>query len=189
MSVFMQRFFSAETLREPKKLRNFAEMTPQSTYITEPHRVATAAYMRSVAWEWIGSWWWLAALPVAATAVALAMGSLLWSVAGFVVICLVMPLLAMLLYFRYALTEESAALVRLHRVELIPGESIVIEAVAEEDDDEHPRAYAPLRVAWEDISRVDLGENVAIWRDCAPYRPIIIPKALLSEEIVRLLAE
>ena len=168
-----------------------------ATFTTVPHRVAASTYMRAVAWEWFGSWWWLVALPPAATAVALAEGSLQWAVVGFTVICLLMPLTAMMLYFRYALTEESAAQVRLHSVTLSRGEFIRIDAVtppeeADEAEANQPpsRSYPSLVAEWSAIERTELtGDYVVFWQKDKPYRPLMVPKSLLPEQWLTPVAE
>lgn len=146
-----------------------------------PHSISTSAYMRLVFTEWLLSRGWLIALPIAAIAFAAwKTGDLrLWVVVP-VLVCLIVPLILVMLYYSYALTPEAISAVRPHKTRLSADGSLTL---IPEPDPESGRSFPELKVAANDIETVDeRADRFIIHIKNKHFRFIIIPKIQPQDE-------
>lgn len=130
--------------------------------------------MRLVFVNWLMSRGWLFALPLAALAAAAYLtGDLrLWMVVP-VLICLILPLMMLFVYYSYSLTPEAAAAIRPHSLRLGPDGSLTLAADA---DPEAGAKALRLHVAAEEIAEVEeQPSRLIIHLKDKPFRYIIIP--------------
>lgn len=139
--------------------------------------------MRLVAEEWLISRGWLVILPIAGLAfAAYKTGDFrLWVVIP-VLVCLILPLVMVFMYYKYALTPEAIAAVWPHRVRVSADGSLTL--IPEAPDPESNAAPRPeLRVPAKEIKTVDhRASRVIIHLKNKPFRYIIIPSFKYENE-------
>ncbi len=133
--------------------------------------------MRLVAEEWLLSRGWLVALPIAALAFAAYQtgDSRLWVVIP-VLVCLILPLVMVMIYYKYALTPEAIAAVWPHRVRISADGSLTL--LPEPPAPDSPAAPRPeLRISARDIKTIDeRASRFIIHLKNKPFRYVIISK-------------
>ncbi|MDE6033878.1 MAG: hypothetical protein K2G15_07920 [Muribaculaceae bacterium] len=148
-----------------------------SSISDEVQSVTSGAYMRLVAEEWLLTRGWMLLLPlVGLSFAAFKTGDFrLWVVIP-VLVCLILPLIMVTLYYKYALTPEAMAAVWPHRVRVsADGSLTLIPVIADEDTDAAPRPE--LRVAAREIKTIDeRPARFIIHLNDKPFRFLIITK-------------
>ena len=133
--------------------------------------------MRFVAEEWLLSRGWIVARPIARLAIAAyRTGNFrLWVVIP-VLVCLILPLIMVGIYYKYSLTPEAIAAVWPHRVRVSADGSLTLLPQAPAQDS--PAAPRPeLRVPASEIKTIDeRSSRFIIHLKNKPFRYIIIPK-------------
>ncbi|MDE6535142.1 MAG: hypothetical protein K2K82_03935 [Muribaculaceae bacterium] len=148
-----------------------------------PHKVSTGAYMRLVAEEWLLSRGWLVVLPIVGLALAAYhTGDFrLWVVIP-VLVCLILPLIMVVIYYKYSLSPEAIASVWPHRVRVsADGSLTLLPEPPAEDSGAAPRHE--LRVHAKEIKAIDeRSSRYIIHLKNKPFRFIIIPKTYPENE-------
>ncbi len=137
--------------------------------------------MRLVFENWLISRGWVVALPlVALIAAAYLTGDLrLWMVVP-VLICLIVPLLMVFVYYSYSLTPEAAAAIRPHRLRRESDGALTLTADA---DPEAGSKALSLRVEAADIAEVEeQASRLIIHLKDKPFRYIIIPNTSVNQQ-------
>lgn len=149
--------------------------------VTTSYRTPAHRYMRSVAEEWLGAWWWALALPVAACLSVGAVINVTFTFVAMMLIFLVAPLIMLFLYYNYALTPEAIMAVRPHEVTIDREQGI---DVSFEPHPESGRTYPPVHIGWGDVHDVEYNPTEIIVKlHRSGYRLLIIPyEALASEQ-------
>lgn len=144
--------------------------------------------MVTVAEAWLGHYWWVLALPVIT---CFAVGSVInvaFTSVSFVLLCLILPLIMMMLYFNYAITPEAAMAVRPHIIKIDIRRGIDIEFA---DNPDTGRTYSPVHIDWQEIDTVEYrSSDTAITFRNRNYRFLIIPYySFDSESDIKALSE
>lgn len=97
-------------------------MTPITT---QPYSIPAADYAREAIMTRLTSWWWVAALIIMGCGVG-AWSDIRWAFVGLILIFLVVPFAIFNIYFSQLLTPESQKALAQKKIEIIPGEKIII---------------------------------------------------------------
>lgn len=131
--------------------------------------------MRLVIEEWLISRWWIPALPLAAVIVAaIETGDLrLWVLVP-VLVCLLLPLMMVMVYYSYSLTPEAIASIRPHLTRMSADGSLTLIPVPAQTED--GRRLPELHIPANGIAAIEESADRMIIRiKDKPFRFIIIP--------------
>lgn len=130
-------------------------------------------YMSLVAQDFLADHWWALVLPIALMTIIGCWYNPVFFMVLLAFVCLVLPLLVMLLYFSYSLTDEAIASIRPHTAEVSSGGDVKILF---RPDPETARSYAPISVKANDIDTTEVnGDDLVIKLKNKPYRYITLP--------------
>lgn len=122
------------------------------------------------------NWWWLALY--AAVCVTMSFFDIRLMIAGLLLLVVVLPMLLALIYFNYALVQES-------RWSILQ-KSIAVSADAMTMTFEHPK-MSPVTVRWADIEGYEVSQHCLVLDlDSRRYRFVAIPIAAFSNDETRL---
>lgn len=145
--------------------------------------VSPSAYMRELAFVWLGRWWGVLALPLAAATV--------WSFydlravyIGLIMIFMVYPMVMSLVWFGYAFSPAALRAIAPKHLVLTP------EAITVEYDEGEGRntIHEPIRINVSDIRSVEIHKrHYTIVYDKSPECRLLIPSDVLDDGMKRTL--
>lgn len=154
-----------------------------------------SAYERYVAALWLKRRWWIVVVPVvAAGAAAVALGDIRWLIVALMYLCIIVPGIVSMAYFKYLLTPEARLSALPKSLEIIPGTVIKIHyslpehlsrVEVEGDDDEKYWLPADEAIKWDSVLAIKIsGSNYAIELKPQPHpRFLLVPRKVLSRQL------
>lgn len=154
-----------------------------------------SAYERYVAALWLRRRWWIIVVPVTGAAVTAAiLGDIRWLIVALMYICIVIPGIVSMAYFRYLLTPEARLSALPKELEIVPGEYIKVSyslpgrLVGRENDEAGDVRYwlpADETIGWECVESIKVsGSNYAVELRPQPHpRFLLIPRRSLSRQL------
>jgi len=129
--------------------------------------------MSIVAGEFLSDHWLALSIPVLIMIVAGFWYNPLSFMVLLIVTCLIVPLLIMVLYYSYSLTDEAIAAIRPHRAETTPQGDVILTF---KPDAETGCEYPAFVVKSNQISSSEInGDNLILKLRDKPYRYVILP--------------
>ncbi len=137
--------------------------------------------MTTVSEEWLSRYWPALVLPVA---ICVAIGLVFdpaFTFVAFMLLCIVLPMVMMMLYFNHALTPEASMAVRPHIMAIGPDSGIDVTFAP---DPVTGREYTPVHIDWQEISQAEIrSDDVVLRFHDRNFRYVIIPySALIGDD-------
>lgn len=162
---------------------------------TQNFTLPRSAYERYVAALWLKRRWWIVVAPVAAAGIAaLVLGDIRWLIVALMYICIIVPGIVSMAYFKYLLTPEARLSALPKELEIIPNKDIKIHyslpehlALAEKEDEEGEKYWLPAdeTISWDSVLSIKIsGSNYAIELKPEPHpRFLLVPRKVLSRQL------
>lgn len=147
-------------------------MTPITTL---PYSIPAADYAREAIMTRLTSWWWVATLIVMGCGVG-ALFDLRLAFVGLILIFLVVPFAIFNIYFSQLLTPEARKALAQKKLEIIPGEKIIITYT----DSDTP--LSSTCIEWDRITGVSSGKKhirISLEGDNPPF--LLISRAAVTD--------
>lgn len=136
-------------------------------------QTSKGTYMSVVAGEFLADHWLALSMPILILTAAGCWISPLFFMVLLIVVCLVVPLLMMALYYSYSLTDEAIAAIRPHKAEITTQGDVILSF---KPDSETGREYPELIVKSDQITSSEInGDNLILKLRDKPYRYVILP--------------
>ena len=154
--------------------------------ISEPYKINAEKYFKAIMLQWLGTWWWAIALPIAIQAF-LAFSNIAFLYTSFMTLFLIYPPIVMFLYYQHALSPLSRTNTLSKRA-IISDDGIDI-IYHHEDENTNAPLLKPEHITWDSVTGAEYTQQYFVLKlNGSKYQLFLIPYSSINPDDQQILA-